>query len=120
MYRVSPFVRRFAYALISGIGLATLWVNLSPASYYDALEWRLIDLDLPRWLSPLPISVTPMLTRLGSADALLCGLHRAKSCGRSLVLSRGSMSGRRAMAPVAGILGGALGAILIWTLVVAP
>ena len=32
MYRVSPFVRRFAQALLSGMFLATLWVNLAPAS----------------------------------------------------------------------------------------
>ena len=58
MYRVSPFVRRFAQALLAGIGLASLWVNLSPDSYYDALEWRLFDVMLPGWLSPLAVSVT--------------------------------------------------------------
>ena len=116
MYRVSPFVRRFAYALMCGIGLATLWVNLSPDSYYDALEWRLIDLDLPRWLSPLPVSVTPMVIVSGLLMPLFVAFI-GKELWESLVLSRGSMSGRRAMAPVAGILGGALGAILIWVLV---
>ena len=50
MYRVSPFVRRFAQALLSGMALATLWVNLAPASYYDAMEWRLVTLHLPGWL----------------------------------------------------------------------
>ena len=41
MYRVSPFVRRFAWALLGGAGIATAWVNLSPATYYDMLEGRL-------------------------------------------------------------------------------
>ena len=44
MYRVSPFVRRFAWALLGGAGIATAWVNLSPATYYDTMEFRLLDL----------------------------------------------------------------------------
>ena len=54
MYRGSSFVPRFAKALLGGAGLATAWVNLSPASYYDMVERRLLDLDLPHWLAPLP------------------------------------------------------------------
>ena len=60
MYRVSSFVPRFAKALLGGAGLATAWVNLSPASYYDMVERRLLDLDLPHWLAPLPFSLTPL------------------------------------------------------------
>lgn len=118
MYRVSPFVRRFAHALLAGIAIATLWVNLSPASYYDALEWRLFDVALPGWLAPLPVSVTPMLI----VSHLLMPLFVAfigKELWEALILSRGAMSGRRAIAPAAGIAGGALGAILVWILVAA-
>lgn len=116
MYRVSPFVRRFAQALLAGIGLASLWVNLSPDSYYDALEWRLFDVMLPGWLSPLAVSVTPMLI----VSHLMMPVFVAfigKELWEALILDRGAMSGRRAIAPVAGIIGGALGAILVWLLV---
>jgi Na+:H+ antiporter, NhaA family len=47
MYRASSFVPRFAKALLGGAFLATVWVNLDPASYYDSVEWRLLDLELP-------------------------------------------------------------------------
>ena len=113
MYRVSPFVRRFAQALLSGMALATLWVNLSPASYYDALEWRLLDLDLPHWLAPLPISLTPMLIVSHLMMPLFVAFI-AKELWEALVLSRGAMAGRQALAPLAGILGGAIGAALVW------
>ncbi|MBM3615538.1 MAG: hypothetical protein FJX28_08940 [Alphaproteobacteria bacterium] len=116
MYRVSPFVRRFAQALLAGMAVATLWVNLSPASYYDALEWRLMDLDLPRWLAPLPVSLTPMLI----VSHLMMPLFVAfigKEFWEALVLQRGAMAGRQALAPFAGILGRALGAVSIWVLV---
>jgi NhaA family Na+:H+ antiporter len=118
MYRVSPFVRRFAQALLSGMFLATLWVNLAPASYYDALEWRLLDLDLPRWLAPLPVSLTPMLIVSHLMMPLFVAFI-AKELWEALVLSRGAMAGRRALAPVAAILGGAMGAVLIWIAVAA-
>ena len=115
MYRVSPFVRRFAQALLAGIGLATLWVNLAPDSYYDALEWRLYDLNLPAWLAPLPTSLTPMLI----VSHLLMPFFVAfigKELWEALILTRGAMSGRRAIAPVAGVMGAAVGASLIWVL----
>lgn len=118
MYRVSPFVSRFAHALLAGMALATLWVNLSPASYYDALEWRLFDIDLPRWLAPLPVSVTPMLI----VSHLLMPFFVAfigKEMWEALILRRGAMAGRRALAPVAGILGGAIGAIAVWIIAAA-
>ena len=51
MYRVSPFVRHFAIALLAGAAAATLWVNADPAGYYDAIEYRLVDIDLPGWLA---------------------------------------------------------------------
>lgn len=115
MYRVSPFVRRFAHALLAGIGLASLWVNLSPDSYYDALEWRLFDVALPGWLSPMAVSVTPLLI----VSHLMMPLFVAfigKELWEALILDRGAMSGRRALAPVAGIIGGAIGAIFVWLL----
>ena len=48
MYRVSPFLRNFGWSLLAGAVLATLWVNLSPATYYDSIEFRLTDLPLPQ------------------------------------------------------------------------
>jgi NhaA family Na+:H+ antiporter len=38
----------------------------------------------------------------------------AKELWEALVLSRGAMAGRQAVAPLAGILGGAIGAVLVW------
>ena len=116
MYRVSPFVHRFALALLAGIGLATLWVNLTPDTYYDALEWRIFDIALPGWLAPLPVSVTPMLIVSHLLMPLFVGFV-GKELWEALILHRGAMSGRRAIAPVAGIAGGALGAIVVWVLV---
>lgn len=118
MYRVSPFVNRFAKALLAGIAMATLWVNIDPASYYDALEWRLFDIDPPRWLAPLPISVTPMLI-VSHALMPLFVAFVGKELWEALSLERGAMSGAKALAPVAGVLGGTIGASLIWVLTAA-
>ncbi len=118
MYRVSPFVRHFARALLAGIGLATLWVNLAPAIYYDAIEFRLADLPFPEGWTALPDSVTPLSAVSGGLMALVMAFL-AKEFWEALVLERGALrrSGPRewpALLPLAGVLGGILGALVVW------
>lgn len=113
MYRVSPFVSRFATALFGGLVLATLWVNLAPSSYYDMLEWRIVDLDLPPWLNPLPVSLTPLLV----VSHILMPFFVAfigKEFWEALSLERGAMAGTRALAPLAAVVMGTLAATVVW------
>lgn len=114
MYRVSPFVRHFGLALLSGAGLATLWVNSDPASYYDAIEYRLAD--LPQWLAPGGYSLTPLSLVSDGLMALFTAFV-AKELWEALALERGALSGRRARVPLAAVIGGTLGAVLTWVLV---
>ncbi|MCU0827526.1 MAG: Na+/H+ antiporter NhaA [Tabrizicola sp.] len=115
MYRVSPFVPRFAKALLAGAVLATLWVNLAPASYYDAIELRLTDLDLPSWLAPLPVSLTPMSVVADGLMALFFAFV-GKELWEALVLERGALRGRQALLPLGLTLGGMVGAAGLWIL----
>lgn len=78
MYRVSSSVPRFAKALICGAALATLWVNLAPASYYDSIEFRLLDLTLPGWIAPLPFSLTPLWGSIPSRARRSCAWSRLR------------------------------------------
>ena len=116
MYRVSSFVPRFAKALLGGAGLATLWVNLSPASYYDMVEGRILDLDLPRWLAPLPFSLTPMNIAADGLMALFL-FFLGKELWEALTLEQGALKGRQAILPTGLVLGGLFGAAGIWVLV---
>ncbi|MGL4237839.1 Na+/H+ antiporter NhaA [Tabrizicola sp.] len=116
MYRVSSFVPRFAQALLGGAGLATLWVNLSPATYYDTIEWRLLDLDLPGWLAPLPISLTPMSIVANGLMTLFL-FFIGKELWEALTLERGALKGRQALLPAGLTFGGLLGAGLTWLVV---
>lgn len=125
MYRVSPFVRRFAWALLGGAGVATLWVNVSPASYYDAIEWRIFDLER---LAALPLGqtlaqalpetflLTP-LTLVSDALMALFLFFVGKELWEALVLERGALTGRHALLPAFAVAGGLLGAVLVWGLV---
>lgn len=113
MYRVSPFVRRFAWALLGGALLATLWVNLSPASYYDAMEYRLIELAKPAWIAGDVLVITPMTV----TSELLMSLFLffvGKELWEALVLERGALSGRRALLPAGAVVGACLGALGMW------
>lgn len=113
MYRVSPFVRHFAWALLGGVVLATLWVNLAPASYYDFIEWRLWDLPLPLWLAPFPVSVTPLALVADGLMALFL-FFIGKELWEAMVLERGALTRGRAALPLGGVIGGAVGAVLLW------
>ena len=120
MYRVSSYVRHFARALLAGIALATLWVNLSPGSYYDAIEFRLLDLPFPDDWTALPSSVTLLSVVTGGLMALVLALL-GKEFWEALALESGTLRrdpvlGRPALIPLAAVLGGALGAVLIWLL----
>ena len=113
MYRVSPFVRHFALALVAGILAASLWVNLDSASYYDFIEWRLADLPLPLWLSPMPSSLTP-LSLVSDGLMALFMFFIGKELWEALILERGALSGPQSMVPLGGVIGAALGAVLVW------
>lgn len=116
MYRVSSFVPRFAKALLAGALIATIWVNLDPASYYDSIEWRIVDLELPGWIAALPISLTPM-TIISDGLMALFLFAIGKELWEALVLEHGALKGRQAVLPAGLVLGGMIGAALAWVLV---
>lgn len=116
MYRVSSSVPRFARALLGGAGLATLWVNLSPASYYDSVEWRIADLDLPGWLARLPVSLTPLNIVADGLMSLFL-FFIGKELWEALTLEHGALKGRQAILPAGMVLGGLIGAAAVWVLV---
>ncbi|MCF8487242.1 MAG: Na+/H+ antiporter NhaA [Rhodobacteraceae bacterium] len=113
MYRVSPFVRHFAWALLGGIGAATLWLNVSPATYYDTMEMRLAEFPLPLWIVSEPLPLTPVSVVSQGLMALFL-LFIGKELWESLMLRRGALSGRRAGLPLGAMLGGWLGAVAVW------
>ncbi len=113
MYRVSPFMQRFAISLCTGMVLATAWANLDPASYYDMVEWRMSDLNWLRPLFPNPPSLTP-LNLVAEVLIPLFMFLIGKELWEAIVLERGGLSGRAAILPIAGAFGAALGAVVIW------
>ncbi len=116
MYRVSPHVRYFAASLVAGAGLASLWVNLSPNSYYDVVEYRLWSPAMPGWTGlPAPVLTLQYVTSEGLMALFIAFI--AKELWEALVLERGALSGatRRSM-PLGAVVGGVIGAVLVWLL----
>lgn len=114
MYRVSPHILQFAWALGAGLVLATLWVNLDPSGYYDVIEYRIWAPHLPKVLAlPNPIFSLQYITSQGLM-ALFIALI-AKELWESLVLSQGALSrGHRRMMPLGAVLGGVIGSAAVW------
>ena len=114
MYRVSPFVRHFARALVGGVVAATLWVNLDPASYYDAIELRLADVPMPAWTGVTELTVTPMSIVSEGLMALFL-FFIGKELWEAMVLERGALAGRaQRLLPIGAVVGGSLGAAVAW------
>lgn len=118
MYRVSNFIRHFARALLLGSVLATIWVNLDPASYYDAMETRLIPLPFPDWMVADHVRVTLMTLTSECLMALFFFLL-GKELWEANMLERGALHGRRGGLPFLATMGAVAGAVLVWVLVAA-
>jgi Na+:H+ antiporter, NhaA family len=123
MYHVSPALNRLAIALLTGAVLASLWVNISPGSYYDFTEWRIFGYDftewrifgatLPAWLVGHRVIVTPAFLVGEGLMALFVALI-AKELWEAITLERGALSGRQIIGPMALMAGGVAGASLVW------
>ena len=116
MYRVSTFIRHFARALLGGAALATLWVNLSPGSYYDVMETRLFPWPFPGWMGPETARVT-LMTLTSEALMALFVFVLGKELWEANMLERGALHGRRGTLPFLATAGAVLGAVLVWLLV---
>jgi Na+:H+ antiporter, NhaA family len=117
MYRVSPALNRFAFALLIGAAIATVWVNLAPSSYFDFAEWRFLDVTVPRWLATHALVVTP-ISIVGEAAMALFIAIIAKELWEAIVMERGPLSGNQVIGPLALMVGSVIGAVAVWLLFV--
>lgn len=115
MTPVTPYLFRYAAALLIGAAAATLAVNLAPWQYYDLAEYPIplgILTDRLRLFAP---GLTPG-TLISSFFMGFFFLLLGKEMWEAIILERGGMHGRRALAPVALALGGLAGAVVVWLL----
>ncbi|MCU0801193.1 MAG: hypothetical protein MUD11_05355 [Rhodobacteraceae bacterium] len=118
MYRISPSLNRFAMALLAGAVAATFWVNLSPASYYDVIEWRILGDHLPSGLLSPGLLLTPASLVSEALMALFVAII-GKELWEAVVMERGPLAGAQIAGPMMLMLGGMAGAVLVWGVVVA-
>lgn len=116
MYRVSNFIRHFARALLLGAVIATVWVNLSPDSYYDVMERRLFPLPFPTWFVADHVAAT-LISLISDALMALFFFLLGKELWEANMLERGALHGRRGGLPFLATLGAICGAVLVWLIV---
>tara|TARA_R110002096_G_scaffold395346_5_gene590804 strand:- start:420 stop:1634 length:1215 start_codon:yes stop_codon:yes gene_type:complete len=112
---VTPYLSRYATALLLGAAAATLAVNLAPGVYYDLVEYPLAMGALPEALRLFAPGLTPG-TAISSFFMGFFFLLLGKELWEAIILERGGLHGRRALVPLALVLGGAVGAVLTWAL----
>ena len=62
---LSALAGQGGYALLLGAILATIWVNIAPASYYDTMERRLFPLPFPGWVPFGPRAAESWMSAVG-------------------------------------------------------
>lgn len=115
MTPVSPHLRRFAGALLSGMAIATLGVNLAPGLYYDLIDWTPDSTALSWLFAPVLTPATLVSGLLMPFFFLLIG----KELWEALIFERGFMRGRSAALPLMMSLGATLGGALAWAILTA-
>lgn len=113
MTPASPYLQRYAKALLAGAALATLAVNIAPGTYYDTIEWHPFDSD-PLYRLRLFYPGFTLATLVSCLLMPLFVLLIGKELWEALVLEHGGLRGKLAVAPVVMVLGGMLGAALMW------
>jgi NhaA family Na+:H+ antiporter len=113
MTPASPHLQTYARALLLGAAIATLAVNIAPATYYDLIQWHPFDSDPLHRLRLFH----PGLTVATFVSALLMPLFVlliGKELWEALVTEHGGLRGKLAIAPVAMVAGGMIVSAILW------
>lgn len=116
MTPVTPYLSRAALALMAGAAAATAVVAVAPGSYYDVIEWHVVE---PEGMALLSHAVTVggvVSDLLMAAVVFLVG----KEGWEALTHERSGLSGRRAVLPALAAFGGMAGAALVWLALSGP
>ncbi|WP_323715915.1 Na+/H+ antiporter NhaA [Paracoccus aminovorans] len=117
MHRIWSFVAEYSLLLVGGAVLALAWANLAPESYHSLVH-------LPLWTdAPIGVleshgdSATRVLTLHFLVNDLLMALFfamAAKEVWEAVILSGGSLRGKKALTPLIATLGGMVGPIAVY------
>ena len=117
MYRIWNFVAEYSLLLVGGAALALLWANVAPDSYHALVHlplWTDAPIGLvedhghgPQRVLTLHFLINDMLMALFFAIA-------AKEVWEAVVLSGGSLRGKKALTPLFATLGGMVGPIAVY------
>lgn len=117
MHRVWNFVAEYSLLLVGGAALALAWANLAPESYHHLIH-------LPLWTdAPIGVleshgdSAIRVLTLHFLINDLLMALFfamAAKEVWEAVILSGGSLRGKKALTPLIATVGGMAGPVAVY------
>lgn len=117
MYRIWNFIAQYSLLLVGGALVALVWANIAPDSYHQLVH-------LPLWVDA-PIGMieehdgvaTRVLTLHFLINDMLMALFfaiAAKEVWEAVILTGGSLRGKRALTPLIATLGGMAGPVLVY------
>ncbi len=118
MYRVWNFLAQYSLFLIFGAVIALIWANLDYQSYHDIVELELLK---DSWVGHLHVDAEGHAHRTLTLHYLINDVLMAlffaiagKEVWEAVILSDGSLRGRKAMTPLVATVGGMLGPIAVY------
>ncbi|MFC3058052.1 Na+/H+ antiporter NhaA [Paenirhodobacter populi] len=117
MYRIWNFVAEYSLLLVGGAVAALIWANLAPDSYHHLVHLPLWT-DAPIGMVETHDGVTSrVLTLHFLINDVLMALFfamAAKEVWEAVILSGGSLRGKKALTPLIATLGGMAGPVAVY------
>jgi NhaA family Na+:H+ antiporter len=119
MYRVWNFITNYSLLLIAGAVLALIWANLSPETYHNIVDYPLIDrffIGHAHHAADGSIDYRTLTVHYLINDVLMAFFFAiaAKEVWEAVILSDGSLRGRKAATPLIATLGGMIGPVAVY------
>ncbi|MFT6775465.1 MAG: NhaA family Na+:H+ antiporter [Paracoccaceae bacterium] len=118
MYRVWNFVAEYSVLLILGALSALVWANIDPHSYHAFVDFPLME---HTWVGHLHTDAAGVASRTLTVHYLINDVAMAlffamagKEVWEAVILSDGSLRGKKAMTPLIATVGGMLGPIAVY------
>ncbi len=119
MYRVWNFLANYSLLLILGALIALIWVNISPESYHNFVEYPLLDhsfIGHPHYGPDGTVEYRTLTLHYLINDVLMAFFFAiaAKEVWEAIILKNGSLRGKKAATPLVATLGGMIGPIAVY------
>lgn len=122
MQRIWNFVENYSLLLVGGAALALVWANISPDSYHSVVHlplWTNAPIGLVETHDGVTARTLTLHFLINDGLMALFFAIAAKEVWEAVILSHGSLRGKKALTPLIATLGGMMGPVAVYLVLAA-